>query len=97
MLGISPETRNDAILLPNSPFPLLQQTEHPVTGEIVWSVHPCQVGPAVSEILAEDIGSVGMEEETSQGLDNEDEGVKRGVRWLEVWMMLSNSIVDLQC
>jgi hypothetical protein len=90
-------TRDDAIILPDSPFPLLQQTEHPITGEIVWSVHPCQVGPAVDEIINDDASTLGMPALGNTGVEGEMEGaLRRGVRWLEVWMMLSNSVVDLR-
>lgn len=97
--------RADAVFLPDSPFPLLQQTEHPFTADIVWSVHPCQVGPAVDEILREDhlepytaqeevrsvAGSGGHVSEG--GLVGDEE---RRVKWLETWMMLSNGIVALE-
>ncbi|ORY35604.1 hypothetical protein BCR39DRAFT_511086 [Naematelia encephala] len=72
------DDRNDAIMLdPHSPFPLLQQSEHPETGEIVWSIHPCHVRDAVEEILAE---------------EGQDKGA---LRWLETWLMISASIVNL--
>jgi hypothetical protein len=41
----------------SSPFPLLQQTEHPTTGQVVWSVHPCRVAEAVEEVLADESGA----------------------------------------
>lgn len=72
------EYREDAIMLPGAPFPLLQQTEHPVTGDVVWSVHPCEVRGAVAEVLAAEAGDEDM-----------------GVRWLETWFTLSDSVVNL--
>ena len=74
--------REDAIFVEHdSPFPLLQQTEHPTTGDIVWSVHPCHVSTAVMEVLCADsvIGT----------------GASDNLRWLEAWMMISDGIVDL--
>ncbi|KAK8854807.1 hypothetical protein IAR55_003546 [Kwoniella newhampshirensis] len=35
---------------PSSPFPLITSTEHPTTGELVFSIHPCKVAGAVDEI-----------------------------------------------
>ncbi|GMK53596.1 hypothetical protein CspeluHIS016_0101820 [Cutaneotrichosporon spelunceum] len=72
-----PSSRTDALLLPAAPFPLIQASEHPVTGSTVWSVHPCEVRNAVQEIVAAEGG----------GGD--------GLRWLEAWLMLSDSVVDL--
>ncbi|BEI83001.1 hypothetical protein CcaverHIS002_0308690 [Cutaneotrichosporon cavernicola] len=49
-------SRGDALLLPAAPFPLIQASEHPVTGAAVWSVHPCEVRNAVQEIVAAEGG-----------------------------------------
>ncbi|KAK4688587.1 metal transporter CNNM, partial [Tremellales sp. Uapishka_1] len=82
-LPSSASDRPDALMLDaQSPFPLIQQCEHPETGDIVWSIHPCQVGLAVDEILIAEPDAAGSE--------------AKGVRWLESWLMLSNSIVDLE-
>jgi metal transporter CNNM len=89
----------DSLLLdPHSPFPLLQHIEHPVTGDIAWSVHPCQVAVAVEEVLtaeseeqeraADANGSRGGEEDATGA-------AARQLRWLECWMMLSSGVVDL--
>ena len=87
---------------PHSPFPLLQQVDHPDNAQdqdregergAWWGVHPCRVSQAVSEVLEEE-----EEEEGVEGGGREDdtgEGRKGGVRWLECWMMLSSGIVDL--
>lgn len=96
--------RADALMLdPHSPFPLLQQLDHPITGEVVWSVHPCQVGQAVEEVLAGEKGDTNSAESQEHG---ENDGGKaqeqqrssveeRQLKWLETWMMLSSGVVDL--
>ncbi|TXT08615.1 hypothetical protein VHUM_02743 [Vanrija humicola] len=79
-LPVDGNPRPDALMLPGAPFPLLQHTEHPVTGDMVWSVHPCEVAKAVHQIL----------------LAEDDEAALRSrLGWLEAWFMLSDSIVDL--
>ncbi|KAL0249860.1 hypothetical protein I308_103163 [Cryptococcus tetragattii IND107] len=78
----------DTIMLPpeslpgedTSPFPLVQSTEHPTTGELVFSVHPCRVRGAVEEVLkAEGLGK----------------GARASLEWLEVWMAMTSRIADL--
>jgi hypothetical protein len=69
--------RADALLLPAAPFPLVQASEHPITGAAVWNVHPCEVRNAVEEIVRAEAGA------------------GDGLRWLEAWFMLSDSVVDL--
>lgn len=88
VLRASPPTeaeRADAIMLPGAPFPLLQQTEHPVTGDMVWSVHPCEVRAAVAEVVQSEM------DDESQSPDT----TALPVRWLEAWFMLSDSVVNL--
>ncbi len=82
---VSGGSRDNALLMDsNSPFPLLQQTEHPTTGDVVWSVHPCQVSAAVDEVLR------------AEGIRGTERGNEReGLRWLEAWMMRSDEVVDL--
>lgn len=63
-----------------SPFPLVQSTEHPTTGELVFSVHPCRVRRAVEEVL------------TAEGLGK---GARASLEWLEVWMAMTSRIADL--
>jgi hypothetical protein len=77
----------DTLLLPDSPFPLIQQTQHLTTNEVVWAIHPCQVAGAVREILKEEYGE-------GYGPGQGVEGAK-GLKWLETWMMLSGNVVDL--
>lgn len=79
-LPVGEQRRADALMLPGAPFPLLQQTEHPVTGEMVWSVHPCEVSKAVQQILV---------------AEGEESALRSRLSWLEAWFMLSDSIVDL--
>jgi metal transporter CNNM len=146
----------------SSPFPLLQQTEHPTTGQVVWSVHPCRVAEAVEEVLADESGAgsvteterntnananavadpnkypkterktetkterktetktdtdtemgtgtlgsdtrggdgdglSGMEvpKRASESMSASTSAPEHSVRWLETWMMLSSTIVDL--
>ncbi|WOO83829.1 Protein MAM3 [Vanrija pseudolonga] len=79
-LPVDEQRRRDALMLPGAPFPLLQQTEHPVTGDMVWSVHPCEVSNAVHQILV---------------AEGEESALRSRLSWLEAWFMLSDSIVDL--
>ncbi|OXG24908.1 hemolysin [Cryptococcus neoformans Ze90-1] len=81
-------TALDTLMLPpenlpgedTSPFPLVQSTEHPTTGELVFSVHPCRIGGAVEEILK------------TEGLGK---GAQASLEWLEVWMAMTSRIADL--
>ncbi|WWD19045.1 hypothetical protein CI109_103503 [Kwoniella shandongensis] len=82
----SNSTPSDTLLQdPSSPFPLLTSTEHPTTGELVFSIHPCKVSAAVDEI----VHAEGRTEEN--GADEE----LAHLGWLESWMMLTNGVVDL--
>lgn len=90
--------RTDVLLLdPHSPFPLLQQLEHPFTGDVVWSVHPCQVGTAVEEVLSaeEDEKARRTARGGVEGEKGKDIKTGRELRWLETWVMLSSGVVDL--
>jgi metal transporter CNNM len=86
------------MLDPSSPFPLLQQTEHPTTGDIVWSIHPCRVATAVGEVLSHSSSGLAAPETGGRpdatDVDTET-NVEWGLRWLETWFMLSSTIVDL--
>jgi len=84
---------------PHSPFPLIQQCEHPSTGEVVWGIHPCQVGFAVEEIIAAEGGSSqdGIKDGLGRAMeDGNEQREKRGLKWLETWLMLSSGVVDLR-
>jgi hypothetical protein len=59
-------------MLPGGAFPLLQQTEHPITGHMVWSVHPCEVRGAVAEIVRGELAA-GREGERGAAGQDEDE------------------------
>ncbi|ODN82343.1 hemolysin [Cryptococcus wingfieldii CBS 7118] len=65
------------------PFPLVQSTEHPTTGQLVFSVHPCKVGGAVDEVLVAE-----CKDQCGDG---------GPLAWLEVWMMLTGRVADLRC
>ncbi|WVQ74955.1 hypothetical protein IAR50_004563 [Cryptococcus sp. DSM 104548] len=65
------------------PFPLVQSTEHPTTGQLVFSIHPCKVSGAVDEVLAAECTN-----------SREYGGL---LAWLEVWMMLTGRVADLRC
>lgn len=76
-----------------SPFPLVQQTEHPTTGLRVWGVHPCNVAEAIHELVS--AAQPGQTTSSSDPGHEVDDGDESGVGWLETWMMLSSSIVNL--
>ncbi|WVO13451.1 hypothetical protein L204_101067 [Cryptococcus depauperatus] len=61
-------------------FPLVQSAEHPTTGDLVLTIHPCKISGAVEEVLR------------SEGLEKDDQ---KGLRWLEAWMMMSGRVADL--
>ena len=81
------------MLDPHSPFPLLQQTEHPVIGDVVWSVHPCQIAAAVNEVLDAE-GSLEPQIGKSAG-KQEQSSKERGLKWLETWIMISSGVINL--
>lgn len=75
-LGIAVELVPPAV--DGATFPLLSLTEHPVTGEMMWALHPCHLTEVVEEILATEVATCAV-----------------GVRWLETWLMVVGSVVDL--
>lgn len=77
-----------------SPFPLVQQTEHP-NGTRVWGVHPCNVAEAIHELVSVSAAPTGQTTSSSDPGHEVNGGDESGVRWLETWMMLSSSIVNL--
>ncbi|WVF72790.1 hypothetical protein IAT40_007608 [Kwoniella sp. CBS 6097] len=109
--GQSSSKAGDTILLsPDSPFPLIQSTEHPSTGELVFSIHPCRISEAVAEILQVEVsgmwdraiqyeGGLGELDKDKDKDMVEGEGEARAkwerVTWLQVFMMLTNKVVDL--
>jgi hypothetical protein len=76
------ETTTFALTLPSAPFPLLSQGDHPTLGTSCWYFHPCQSDAAVGEFMLE-AESPNWTEET------------RFVRWLELWLMIVGSVVNL--
>ncbi|OCF37917.1 hypothetical protein I316_00141 [Kwoniella heveanensis BCC8398] len=107
-----PSSSTDTVLLsPDSPFPLIQSTEHPSTGDLVFSIHPCRISGAVAEILEVELdgmwdrfrahdhdGGQGRLKPKSEEEEEEREGDKANwerVVWLQVFMMLTNKVVDL--
>ena len=76
------EANGFALTLPNAPFPLLSQGDHPTLGTPCWYLHPCETGRAVGELL-EEVVQESWDEET------------RDVRWLELWLLAVSSVVDL--
>jgi len=77
------ETTNFALTLPSMSFPLLSQGDHPTLGIPCWYFHPCETGTAVNEFMAE-------VEQTDWS------GETRLVRWLELWLMVVGSVLNLQ-
>ena len=71
-----------ALTLPSAPFPLLSQGDHPTLGTPCWYLHPCQTDVAVGEFMSE-AEEPNWTEET------------RCVRWLELWLMIVGSVVNL--
>ncbi|KAL7414681.1 hypothetical protein BDY24DRAFT_384189 [Mrakia frigida] len=64
-------------------FPLLAQAEHPSTGEGVWALHPCHLQEALEEVI-------------KHGESGNEEGGSGGLRWLESWLMLVGTVVDMR-
>ncbi|KAF8812368.1 hypothetical protein BYT27DRAFT_7182808 [Phlegmacium glaucopus] len=71
-----------ALTLPSTPFPLLSQGDHPTLGTPCWYFHPCQTDVAVGEFMSEAEEPNWTEE-------------ARYVRWLELWLMIVGSVVNL--
>ncbi|ORY81802.1 hypothetical protein BCR35DRAFT_265748, partial [Leucosporidium creatinivorum] len=68
------------------PFPFLSQGEHPTLGTPAWFLHPCETEAIMEDVLS----SV----ERESGGDSEEKAW-RG-RWLESWLMVVGSVVDLR-
>ena len=71
-----------ALTLPDAPFPLLSQGDHPTLGTPCWYLHPCETRAAVDELFAEAVQAEWTEDE-------------RHVRWLELWLMVVGSVLRL--
>lgn len=89
--------RGDALMLdPHSPFPLLQQLDHPVTGEVVWSVHPCQVGQAVEEVLLAEREDASVTEGQQRGGKGQSEAKGNKQKSAEQKMQEEESVKERQ-
>ncbi|KAG2013738.1 3-ketoacyl-CoA thiolase [Coprinopsis cinerea AmutBmut pab1-1] len=71
-----------ALTLPNAPFPLLSQGEHPSLGTPCWYLHPCETERAVEELVRE-----------AEQPDWTPE--HRLERWLELWLMAVGAVLNL--
>ena len=71
-----------ALTVPSTPFPLLSQGDHPTLGTPCWYFHPCETERAVNEFMEEDDRPSWTEE-------------KRLTRWLELWLMIVGSILNV--
>ncbi|KDR83822.1 hypothetical protein GALMADRAFT_236227 [Galerina marginata CBS 339.88] len=76
------EATTFALTVPSTSFPLLSQGDHPTLGTPCWYFHPCESDKAVREFLSE-IEQSDWSEET------------RLVRWLELWIMIVGSVLNL--
>lgn len=79
---IGSEANGFALTLPEAPFPLLSQGDHPTLGTPCWYLHPCETAVAVDELFQE-VVQEGWDEET------------RLVRWLEMWLLTVSTVLDL--
>lgn len=77
------EANGFALTLPNAPFPLLSQGDHPTLGTPCWYLHPCETSKAVTELLNEVKGAEDWDDETML------------VRWMETWFMTVGGVLNL--
>lgn len=70
-------------------LPFLSQADHPATGRPAWYVHPCETQGVVGEVLGAS-SSAGQEARDAAEEDEE------AMRWLETWLMVVSSVVDLR-
>lgn len=77
------ETTSFALALPSVSFPLLSQGDHPTLGMPCWYFHPCETDTAVNEFMAE-VVKADWSRETKL------------VRWLELWLMVVGSVLNVQ-
>ncbi|KAG7449278.1 uncharacterized protein BT62DRAFT_964339 [Guyanagaster necrorhizus] len=78
----SAELTTFALNIPDRMFPLLSQGDHPTLGTPSWYLHPCESAGAVDELMRE-LGEA--EWTTEEGL----------VRWIEMWIMVVSTVVEL--
>jgi ubiquitin-like-conjugating enzyme ATG10 len=84
---LTSSTPNDPADLdaPAPPPPFLSQADHPTLGTPSWFLHPCETEAIMSEVLASgDTGSGGALDPGWRG------------DWLESWLMVVGSVVDLR-
>ncbi|KAF5331691.1 hypothetical protein D9611_007748 [Ephemerocybe angulata] len=81
-IPIGSDANGFALTLPDVPFPLLSQGDHPTLGTPCWYLHPCETSNAVDELFRE-VMEADWDEET------------RLVRWLETWFMTVGGVLDL--
>ena len=48
------EKTSFALQIPDQPFPMLSQSEHPTTGSPCWCIHPCSTTEALKELSEAD-------------------------------------------
>lgn len=71
-----------ALSVPDAPFPLLSQGDHPTLGTPCWYLHPCETRTAVNELFRE--------------IEQADwDSTTRDVRWLETWFMTVSGVLAL--
>lgn len=66
---------------------IISQADHPVTGFASWFVHPCETETLVREVL---------EACPAPATTDEEEEADFPVQWLDAWLMLIGSLVDLR-
>ena len=77
------KTTSFALTIPSVSFPLISQGDHPTLGTPCWYFHPCETDTAVNEFMV--------------GVEHADWSREtRLVRWLELWLMIVGSVLDLQ-
>lgn len=67
-----------------SVFPLLSQGDHPVLQTMCWYLHPCETQQAIEELLA------------ARKAELADGGTMGSEEWLEVWMLVLGSVLNLE-
>lgn len=63
-------------------FPLLSQGDHPTLQTTCWYLHPCETERAVQELV--------------DAKNEETPGTIGPEQWLETWMVVLGSMVDLE-